>query len=593
MGYTPENNPYIPGDPYSYDLKWMVEEINEAKAVREIADQAASVAQQAADNAYTSANKAEAWAIGYYEGDPVQPGEPQYENNAKYYAESAAADAATIAEDLTELPSIKTRLTNAEIDISVLDSRVDQFASLPAGSTAGNAELLDIRIGAYGEEYPSAGDAVRGQIRAIDDDLYNINVDDIEIEQLISSVLASLPNATYKWLFGIVPANSFVSSMKVVVQGNSTAIVELEKWEYDEATQKFTLAETVTAGSIEAYADAPGNYLLDFGTFHTTKRTMLTFSDTSSAGWVRYYNTPGVNIQRFSNSLSAVEDDDIVTQSNVEALYELKYVAITKTKKYNVAVVDPAGNGDFTTISAAISATAENTPIYVMPGVYDEEIDVRTKRIILIGADRNTCILRSTDGRYDHAPLYASCGYFENMTFYAEYVSGVSYELAYNENGAYGVHIDADNDYAVGKRIEFHHCNLMSDFFPGLGLGLRKNAPVIIDDCNIVSGQIFSRGTYSQIGGLGALYFHDTNGATGDQEITVKNCTIIAALQHALTILQVNNTGTVKCNFISNVIKGSTGYSNNIWYRNDPFNTVTGIFKLNIGFNNTNSDLNE
>lgn len=27
MGYTPENNPYIPGDPYSYDLKWMISEI--------------------------------------------------------------------------------------------------------------------------------------------------------------------------------------------------------------------------------------------------------------------------------------------------------------------------------------------------------------------------------------------------------------------------------------------------------------------------------------------------------------------------------------------------------------------------------------
>ena len=30
MGYTPENNPYIPGDPYSYDLKWMVSEIKRA-----------------------------------------------------------------------------------------------------------------------------------------------------------------------------------------------------------------------------------------------------------------------------------------------------------------------------------------------------------------------------------------------------------------------------------------------------------------------------------------------------------------------------------------------------------------------------------
>ncbi len=102
MAYTPENNPYIPGDPYSYDLKWVVDEINECKQVRAIADQAVSVAQQAADNAYTSANKAEAWAIGYYEGEPVQPGEPQYENNAKYYAEQAGASAQSASDDAAD-----------------------------------------------------------------------------------------------------------------------------------------------------------------------------------------------------------------------------------------------------------------------------------------------------------------------------------------------------------------------------------------------------------------------------------------------------------------------------------------------------------
>lgn len=26
---TPENTPYVPGDPYSYDLKWMVRKLKE------------------------------------------------------------------------------------------------------------------------------------------------------------------------------------------------------------------------------------------------------------------------------------------------------------------------------------------------------------------------------------------------------------------------------------------------------------------------------------------------------------------------------------------------------------------------------------
>lgn len=55
------------------------------------------------------------------------------------------------------------RLGSQDSKIAVLEGRMDTFASLPAGSTSGNAELLDIRVGADGTTYQSAGDAVRGQ----------------------------------------------------------------------------------------------------------------------------------------------------------------------------------------------------------------------------------------------------------------------------------------------------------------------------------------------------------------------------------------------------------------------------------------------
>lgn len=29
MPYTPNNDPYIPGDPYGYDLKWMIRKLKE------------------------------------------------------------------------------------------------------------------------------------------------------------------------------------------------------------------------------------------------------------------------------------------------------------------------------------------------------------------------------------------------------------------------------------------------------------------------------------------------------------------------------------------------------------------------------------
>lgn len=76
------------------------------------------------------------------------------------------------ATDAKQDSEIKTKATQA--DFNTLKARVDNLTQTPARSTEGNAELLDIRVGADGRTYSTAGEAVRGQSNYITKYLENI-----------------------------------------------------------------------------------------------------------------------------------------------------------------------------------------------------------------------------------------------------------------------------------------------------------------------------------------------------------------------------------------------------------------------------------
>ena len=129
-----------------------------------------------------------------------------------------------------------------------------------------------------------------------------------------------------------------------------------------------------------------------------------------------------------------------------------------------------------------------------------------------------------------------------------------------------------------------------------MGVGLRKNMTLILDNCILENGQINGRGDYSDEGTLGALYFHDSNGSQGNQYVILKDNVFKSKLQYALCPYQVDRAtqnNRVYCDFIRNVLYSDVGkYSDTVWFRGDPFNTATGIFSISIGYGNSIASLN-
>lgn len=88
-----------------------------------------------------------------------------------------------------DLEEERQRISELNTELEVERQRINTLTSLPSGSTSGDAELIDIRVGADGNTYSSAGDSVRSQINnCVGKYIKNIiNFDTSEVNKYIST----------------------------------------------------------------------------------------------------------------------------------------------------------------------------------------------------------------------------------------------------------------------------------------------------------------------------------------------------------------------------------------------------------------------
>ena len=398
------------------------------------------------------------------------------------------------------LDTIETeKATKVEVDVE--RKRIDSFTKLGAGSTTGDAELIDGRVGANGTTYTNIGDNIRDIAKG------NGLIDKgIPLNKLSVSV-----NGKNLFDYKKVTVDRYLVNGSLIFYANYNVSDYIYVREGD-----YTL-NNLQFGSVEFFTT--DKVFKEVISSTTDKKGVVTFSITEN-GYIRF---TVLDSDLYTTQLEKGK----VSTAFEEYMYKIpsKFIEgfLDNTQNKTVITVEKSG-GMFDSITKALDSitdASENNRYEIRVGLGTFEETFRTKNYVdIIGKDKYKTIISYTGN---------VATWVDTSTVFAESECKIANMTIEGTDTKYAMHIDRATGQwtCILENVRMIHRGSLTDETKAgtpIGIGLYPYQYLILKNCEMIYEDVKGIQAY----GASGVYFHNQSDSvgTGYRSIRIEECAI-------------------------------------------------------------------